>query len=97
MESRLQSVNDHEQVPVSIVNVSGFAKIQLLLLVLLVETAVFATVVRIAVINIGITSVVESLERCSNSTESLIEFLVTRSEKRQSEPAQYGTEGDTYL
>jgi hypothetical protein len=75
VESGLESVNDHEEFPVLLGDVGRFAKIDLFLLVLLVQVAVFSTVVRISVVDIGVTAVVESLERGSNRTESLIEIL----------------------
>ena len=77
MEGSLKSVDDHEQVPVSVVDVSGFSKVDFLLLVL-VQSTIFTAIVRISVIDVGVASVVKSLESCSNSAESLIEVLVRR-------------------
>ena len=74
MESSLESVNNHEEVPVRVGDVRRLSKVDVLLL-LLIETLIFSTIIRISIVNIGVASVVESLEGCSNSSKSLIEFL----------------------
>lgn len=84
MERRLERVDHHEQIPVAVVDVGRFAEIDLLLLVLLVESTIFATVVRVAIVHVGIASVIEGLERGADRAERLIEILDTRKASTQS-------------